>query len=75
MNGDATLLLASAVAAVEEEEPSAAELPGIGVPETGDPDEESPVGAPRARGSAECCLFSFDDVSGWANRCGQKNAP
>lgn len=62
LNGEATLLSASAVAVVDED-PSPAELPGAGVPETGDPDDESPAGAPRARGSAECCLFSYDDVS------------
>ena len=58
LNGEATLVSASAVALVDEE-PSAAELPGAGVPETGDPDDDSPAGGPRAKGSAECCRFSY----------------
>ena len=62
LNGEATLLSTSAVAAVDEE-PSAAVLPGAGVPEIGDPDDESPAGGPRARGSAECCRFSCHHVS------------
>src|SRR5690242_3989748 len=61
LNGDAMLLSASAGAAADED-PSADELPGAGVPDTGEPDDESPAGGPRARGSAECCLFSCRDV-------------
>lgn len=57
LKGDATLLSVLEVAVVDEEA-SAPELPGAGVPETGDPDDESPAGCPRPRGSAECCRFS-----------------
>lgn len=63
LNGDAMLLSASAPPVVEEEEASAPELPGTGVPETGDPDDEFPSGGPRPRGSAECCRFSLYHVS------------
>lgn len=53
LKGEAMLPSVSATIAMDEE-PSPAGLPGLGVPEPGDPDDESPPGRPRARGSAEC---------------------